>query len=67
MKLPSAQVRQWGYTVVTAGLALLVFYKIISPEALPYWLTLVAALFAMSATATAAMAVSQQRKDGTLN
>lgn len=65
-KLTSARARQWMYTVVTAALALLVGYGIIAPEHVPLWLGFAAALFAISATSTAAVVVHQQRRDGTL-
>lgn len=65
-KLTSAKTRQWFYTLITAGLAVLVFYGVLSPESVPLWLGLAAALFAVSGTGTAAVVVHQQRKDGTL-
>lgn len=65
-KLTSAQTRQWFYTVVTAALAVLVFYGVLTPDSVPLWLGLAAALFAISGTGTAALKVHQQRKDGTL-
>jgi hypothetical protein len=65
-KFTSAQARQWLYTVVTAALALLVGYDIVAPDQVPLWLGFAAALFAIGATGTAAVAVSKQRKDGTL-
>lgn len=66
-KLTSAQARQWFYTLITAALAVLVFYGILSPESVPLWLGLAAALFAVSGTGTAALVVRSQRKDGTLD
>ena len=65
-KLATAQGRQWLYTVVTAALAVLVFYDILSADSVPFWLGLAAALFAMSGTGTAALVVRKQRKDGIL-
>lgn len=59
--------RQWLYGVATAVLALAVGYDWIAPDKLPLWLGLVAALFVISATSTAAVAVRKQRKDGTLD
>ena len=66
-KLTSAQARQWFYTVVTAGLAVLVFYDVLSVDSVPLWLGLAAALFAISGTGTAALVVRRQRTDGTLD
>lgn len=65
--LTSSRGRQWMYSVATALLALFVGYGIIAPEHVPLWLGFVAALFAISATSTAAVVVSQQRRDGTLD
>lgn len=65
MKLPTPAVRQYLYVVATAGLAVAVFYGIVEADAVPLWLGLVAALAAVG-NGTAAVAVKQQRKDGTL-
>lgn len=65
-KLTSSGARLWLYSIATAVLAVLVFYRILSPESVPLWLALLAAIFGMGATGTAAVKVHQQRKDGTL-
>jgi hypothetical protein len=64
--MPNAQVRQWIYGVVTAVLAVLVVYKIVDADAVPLWLTLAAAILGVGATGTATVAVSKQRKNGSL-
>ena len=66
-KLTSAQARQYGYAVATALLAFAVGYDWISADKLPLWLGLLAAVFAMGATGTAALVVRKQRADGTLD
>jgi hypothetical protein len=66
-KLTSAQARQYFYVVSTAALAFAVGYDWIAADKLPLWLGLMAALFAISATGTAAMVVRKQRSDGTLD
>ena len=65
-KLTTARARQHYYSIVTAALAVLVFYDIVSADSVPLWLGLVAAVFAVSATGTAAVVTRQQRRDGVL-
>jgi hypothetical protein len=65
LTLPTAAVRQYLYVVATAALAVAVFYGVVEADAVPLWLGLVAALAAVG-NGTAAVAVRQQRKDGTL-
>lgn len=65
--LASARARQYLYALALALLAFAVGYEWIAPDKLPYWLGLIAAVFAMGATGTATLAVRQQRKDGTLS
>lgn len=65
-KLTSPRVRQYGYALATALLALAVGYDWISDDKLPLWLGVLAAVFAMGATSTATLVVRSQRADGTL-
>lgn len=65
--LADPKVRQYLYSTATAVLALLVGYDIVAPDQVPLWLGFAAAVFAISATSTAAVVVSQQRRDGTLD
>ena len=65
-KITTPAIRQWFYTVAAALLAVLVFYNIVSADSVPLWLSLIAAIGAVSNT-QAAVVTSQQRKDGTLN
>ncbi len=60
------RVRQYGYALSAAVLSLLTGYNIIAPEHVPLWLGVVAAVFAISATSTAAVMVRDQRKTGVL-
>ena len=66
-KLTTPQSRQYGYALATALLALAVGYDWISDDKLPLWLGVLAALFAMGATSTAALVVRAQRGNGTLH
>ena len=66
-RVTTPQVRQWFYTISTAVLALLVGYDIVAAEQVPLWLGVCAAVFAISATGTAATVVRKQRADGTLD
>lgn len=66
-KLTSAQARQYGYSLATALLAFAVGYDWITADQLPLWLGVLAAVFAMGATGTAALVVRKQRTDGTLD
>lgn len=66
MHLPSPAVRQSLYAIASAGLTLLVGYNLIAPEQAPLWLNLIGAIFAITATSTATVAVNRQRADGTL-
>lgn len=61
--LPSAQVRQWLYHVLTLLVPILVVYGILDADQLALWLSLAAAVLG---TGTAGAAVTQQRRDGTL-
>lgn len=65
-QLTTPKARQYFYAVSSALLAVLVGYGIIAPDQVPLWLGFLAALFAISATSTAAVVVAEQRKDGTL-
>jgi hypothetical protein len=68
MKLPrlTAKRRLYLYGVATAVLGVLLFYRLIAPEAVPVWLALAAVILGIGGNATAAVKVAQQRKDGTL-
>ena len=62
--IPSAKVRLWLYTIVTALLGVLVFYQVISPDSVPLWLALAAAVFAAGSTGTAGVMLHQQLETG---
>lgn len=67
-QLTSARARQWGYTLATAALALLVGYDIVAADhQVPLWLGVIAVLLAITATSTAAVVVAEQRRNGTLD
>lgn len=66
MKLPSPQVRQYLYGIVTTALPLLAFLKVIDVVSIPLWLSVASAVLGTGAGVTAFAAVRQQRKDGTL-
>lgn len=61
--LTSAKARLYLYSVATAALGILVFYKVIEPEAVPLWLGLIAALGAVG-NGTAAVNTRRQIKTG---
>lgn len=65
-ELSSARVRNYFYALSTAFLAFAVGYDWISPDKLPLWLTLLAAVFAITSGSTATVVLSKQRKDGTV-
>lgn len=64
--LTSAKARNYLYAVATAFLAFAVGYDWITPDKLPVWLGLLAAIFAIGATSTATVTTYRQRQDGTL-
>lgn len=64
--LSSARTRNYFYALSTAFLAFAVGYDWISPDKLPLWLSLLAAVFAITSGSTATMVLSKQRKDGTV-
>ncbi|MGV0793004.1 phage holin [Mycolicibacterium sp. XJ1819] len=64
-KITSPKARLYLYTVATAGLAVLVGYGIVEADKVPLWLGFLAALGALG-NGTAAVAVHQQRRTGTL-
>lgn len=66
VQLPSPKVRQYIYAVATSAMAVLVIYKFVDPTAVPVWLNLVGTVLGLGASATAATAVTQQRKTGIL-
>jgi hypothetical protein len=65
-RITTAQAAQYFYTLALALLAFAIGYDWIADDKLPLWLGLLAALFGMGATGTAALRVRQQRKDGIL-
>lgn len=67
MKLPSSKVRQYFYGILAAGLAVLVFYKIIDPAAVPLWLALGGAVLASGGLGAASVVTKVQRSNGTLD
>ena len=66
VSLLAPKVRQYLYSVTSAVLALLVALKVLDPELVPLGLNLAAAFLGLGASTVAALAVTQQRKDGTL-
>ncbi|TRW85558.1 hypothetical protein FK535_09180 [Mycolicibacterium sp. 018/SC-01/001] len=66
MKLPNAATRQWLYGIVVAVLPLLVVLKLVNPGDVPLWLALAGAVLGTGAAGTALVAVTKQRKDGTV-
>ena len=62
-KITAPAVRQWLYGVVTAALPLLVVFGVVRPEDSAMWLALAGAVLG---TGTAFVALTKQRKDGTL-
>jgi len=65
--ISSARARNYFYALSTAFLAVAVSYDLIAPEQLPVWLTLLAALFAISGGGTATAVLAKQRRDGTVS
>ena len=53
MTILTPAVRTWIYTVVTAVLAIIAAYGLISADEVPLWLTLAAALLGLGASGTA--------------
>lgn len=66
MKLPDAKQRLYIYAVIAGLLSLLVFYGIITPDAVPVWLGFAGIVLGIAGNATAAAVVSKQIKNGTL-
>ncbi|WP_319456851.1 MULTISPECIES: hypothetical protein [unclassified Mycobacterium] len=67
MNLPNAQVRQYIYGIVVATIPVLLLLSLITPEQVGAWLQLAAAILGLGATGTAGVAVTQQRRSGTLD
>jgi len=65
--ISSARFRNYLYSLACALLAFAVGYDWISPDKLPLWLTLLAALFAITGTGTASLVLAKQRRDGTVS
>lgn len=64
--LPNPEIRQYAYSVVVAAVPVLLLLGVIAPEDVEVWLRLVAAVLGLSTTVTAAVAITRQRRDGTL-
>lgn len=64
--LLSPRNRQYLYSVTAAVIAVLVALKVVDPGLVPLWTNLVAALLGLGSSTVAALAVHQQRADGTL-
>lgn len=60
------QVRQYLYTVTSAVLAVLVALRVVDAEIVPLGLTLAGALLGLGSSTVAAIAVGEQRRNGTL-
>ncbi|MGQ9348968.1 hypothetical protein [Mycolicibacterium gilvum] len=65
-RITSPAGRQWLYGVCFAALATLVGLNLVDPQMVPLWLDLAGAVLGIGGTGTAALVVSKQRKDGTL-
>jgi hypothetical protein len=64
--LSSPRARNYFYALSTAFLAFAVGYDWIAVDKLPLWLTVLAALFAVTSGSTATVVLAQQRKNGTV-
>lgn len=60
----NAQLRQYLYGIITVAVPILVVYGIVKAEDVPMWIALAAAVLG---TGTATVAVTKQRRDGTLD
>jgi len=65
-QLLTPKVRNYLYAVATAAMAVAVAYGLISPDQVPLWLSLAAALLAITATSTATVVTKAQRDTGQL-
>lgn len=68
MKLPTldAKRRMYLYGVTAGLLGVLVFYNIITPDAVPVWLGFAGIVLGIAGNTTAAVKVHQQIKDGSV-
>jgi len=60
-------VRQYLYVLTTSVLMLLVGLRVLDPADVPLWLGTAGALLGLTSSSVAAVAVTRQRKDGTLS
>lgn len=60
------QVRQYLYAVTSTVIALLVGLNVVDAGQTPLWLNVIAAVLGLGSSTVAAVAVSQQRRDGIL-
>ncbi len=66
LQLPSPQVRQHLYGIVTAALPILVALNFVDPTLVPLWLNLAAAILGTTTGGVAFVALHGQRKDGSV-
>lgn len=66
MQYLTPQVRQYLYTLTSTVIALLVGLNVVDAGQVPLWLNVVAAVLGLGSSTVAAVAVSQQRRDGIL-
>jgi len=66
MQMLTPQVRQYLYAVTSTVIALLVGLNVVDAGQTPLWLNVVAAVLGLGSSTVAAVAVSQQRRDGIL-
>ena len=66
MQYLTPQVRQYLYTLTSTVIALLVGLNVVDAGQVPLWLSVVAAVLGLGSSTVAAVAVSQQRRDGIL-
>ena len=59
-------VRQYLYLVTASTLALLVGLRVLDPGLVPLWLSVAGSALGLGSSAVAAVAVTEQRKNGTL-
>jgi len=66
MQMLTPQVRQYLYAVTSTVIALLVGLNVVDAGQTPLWLNVIAAVLGLGSSTVAAVAVSQQRRDGIL-
>lgn len=62
LPIPNEKVRLYLYSLVTAALLVLVFYKLVDPTAVPLWLSLAGTVLGIASSGTATVALTKQRK-----